>query len=247
MKVHRACIAFARIAAVLASPLLLGSGCGSSGTAPASTNPNCGKDGYICAPPGLPYVRAAAAVSDLCGGLVAGCALATNPPAGSTTANLTQPESGKVCLAGTVAAGGVAVLVLGFSDWNQDGTAILETFDPTHLGITQASFTIDSPLTGSLAVGAATTPPAPVDCPEASCLTNFDLGTSPTSGVNMSFPAPGPQVASFANFHASGGGGQTFDPTALDLLAFATTGAGDYAFCISDFKLLDAAGNEVTP
>src|SRR5215471_3814444 len=62
---------------LLAGVLALGAGCGGSG---GSQDPNCGRDGFICQPSGFPFTVVALATSDLCGGPVAGCALAQNPP-----------------------------------------------------------------------------------------------------------------------------------------------------------------------
>lgn len=236
MTSHGFRIAFALIAFVLASPLLLLSGCGSSGAASTPKNVNCGKDGFICDPPGFPFAQTVLAVSDLCDGPIVSCSMGSNPPPASTTAHLTQPTAGQVCMSGTVAPGGWALLAVVFSTASNDGMRIERTFDATKLGITQVAFTMDSPLTGGVGVGAITTPVGPVDCPNASCFTSFDYAT---------FTQPGAEVAPFTDFVPQDGGTEVFDTTALQLVQFVTSGAGDYAFCISDFKFLDAAGNEV--
>jgi len=63
----------------------------------------------------------------------------------------------------------------------------------------------------------------------------------------VSIRAPGPEVAPFVNFEQTiSGMSPTFDTTALEHLSFGV-GAGDYDFCVHDFRFLDAAGNEVKP
>ena len=228
---------------LLAGILGLASACGGS-----SEDPNCASaEGFDCHPSGLPFVEVAGAASDLCGGYV-DCDLAKNPPAGSTTATLTQPQAGMVCLSGTVATNGWAQLVLQFAVFNKQFTKIVKTFDADARGITQAAFTIDSPPSSGVAVGAAIT--TNLDCPASGfdCITyGFGLVTAPLSNVPVTFTAPGPQVAPFVDFQKSRSGvSQTFDTSALQHLVFGVM-MGDYDFCLRDFKFLDAAGNEVKP
>jgi hypothetical protein len=230
---------------LLVGALGIGAGCGSEAPKPFYL---CDKEGFSCETNGLPFVKVVAAVSDYCGGLVALCALPTPPPAGATTANLSKPESGKVCLSGFLAPGGWASLVLPFSEVNEDGTMIVKTFDAASLGIAQVDFTIDSPLTGSVMAGATTTPPAPVpDCPNASCFENFTFGTAPLTGIAATYAAPGPQVAPFANLYPVDGASLPFEPIALENISFSPAAPGDFDFCISGIKFRDAAGNEVRP
>jgi len=228
--------------------LALGGGCGPSG------DPNCvGEDGWICHPNGVPFVQVALDTSDLCGGVVAWCDLAKNQPPGTTTAKLTQPETGKLCLSGSLATGGWAQMVLAFPLANKDGSQIFKTFDADALGITQAAFSIDSPPSGGIGVGAAVTGKDLVCPPGQICFTGgFELMTTPTSTSPVSITAPGPEVAPFANFRQTDTSlSATFDTTRLHLLSFGVGtyggGATDYDFCLHDFKFLDAAGNEITP
>jgi hypothetical protein len=230
---------------LLIGALGLGFGCGSTASTPQAKE--C-KPGFICPPvgssflPGFPFVAAAGAVSDSCNGLVAEC---PNPPVGTTTANLTQPKSGTVCLSGTVETGGWAGLLLPVSTVSPDGSQFLTTLDAAARGITQFNATIDSPLTGGVTVGATTVPPPPVDCPNASCFVNFNLVTAPGSGMSQTFAQPGAVVAPFGGFERSPA--TTFDTTSVEGVQFNPAAAGEYAFCISDLKFLDAAGNEVQP
>jgi hypothetical protein len=228
----------------LAGMLGLGAACGGSSSV---EDPYCNVEGFICHPSGLPFVEVAGVASDLCGGYVT-CDLAKNPPAGSTTATLTQPQAGKVCLSGTVATGGWAQIVLQYAVFNTQSTKIVKTFDADARGITQAAFTVDSPPSSGVTVSAAVT--TSLDCPASGfdCFTyGFDLMTAPLSNVPVTFTASGPQVAPFVDFQQTRSGvSQTFDTSALQYLFFGV-GTGDYDFCLRDFKFLDAAGNEVKP
>jgi len=228
---------------LLVGTLGLGAACGGSSV----EDPACNVEGFICHPSGLPFVEVAGAASDLCGGYV-DCDLAKNPPAGSTTATLNQPQAGMVCLSGTVATGGWAQLVLQYAVFNTQSTKIVKTFDADARGITQAAFTIDSPPSSGVTVSAAVT--TSLDCPMSGfdCFTyGFDLMTAPLSAIPVTVTQPGPQVAPFANFEQTRSGvSQTFDTSALQYLFFGV-GTGDYDFCLHDFKFLDAAGNEVKP
>ena len=227
----------------LVGMLGLGAACGGS-----SEDPNCvNQEGFICHPSGIPFAEVAGAASDLCGGYDV-CPLAANPPAGSTTATLTQPQAGKVCLSGTVATNGWAQLVLQFAVFNKEFTNIVKTFDADARGITQAAFTVDSPPSGGVAVSAAVT--TKLDCPASGfdCFTyGFDLMTAPLSNIPLTITQPGPQVAPFVDFQQTRSGvSQTFDTSALQHIVFGVA-MGDYDFCLRDFKFLDAAGNEVKP
>lgn len=232
---------------LLIGVLALGAGCGSS-----SSDSNCvDEDGWICRPSGVPFVQVALAVSDLCGGVVAWCPLAKNQPPGTTTAKLTQPESGKLCLSGSLAPGGWVSMVLAFPLANRDGSRIFKTFDADALGITQAVFTIDSPPAAGLGAGAAVTGKNLVCAPGQIC---YDYGfvlMQPNSTVPVSIQQAGPQVAPFADFRQTDASmSANFDTTRLHglSLGFGTGGgeAGSYDFCLH-LEFLDAAGNEVTP
>ena len=228
----------------LAGMIGLGAACGGSSSV---EDANCNVEGFICHPSGLPFVEVAGAASDLCGGYVE-CDLAKNPPAGSTTATLTQPQAGQVCLSGTVATGGWAQIALQYAVFNLDPIRIVKTFDADARGITQAAFTVDSPPSSGVTVTAAVT--TNLECPASGfdCFTyGFELMTAPLSNIPLTITGPGPQVAPFANFQQTRSGvSQTFDTSALQYLFFGV-GAGGYDFCLQDFKFLDAAGNEVKP
>jgi len=213
---------------------------GTSTTAAGSNSDPC-KPG-LCAPSGFPFVNAAVAVSDACGSTCP--LLAADTTVGETTATLSQPEAGKLCLSGVVSPGGWAQILLVFAVRSQDRTEILKKFDANALGITQAAITIDSPPSDGLSVSAAIT--TATSCPGdlTACITfGFDLMTAPGSSVVANYTAPGQVIAPFAHFKQAVGT-QSFDTTALQSLAFIV-GTGSYDFCIHDFKFLDAQGNEV--
>jgi len=228
----------------LAGMIGLGAACGGSSSV---DDPYCKEEGFICHPSGLPFVEVAGPASDLCGGYDT-CDLAKNPPPGSTTATMTQPQTGQLCLSGTVATGGWAQITLQFAVFNQQSTKILKTFDADARGITQVAFTIDSPPSGGVGVSAAVT--TSLDCPMSAfdCFTyGFQLMTAPLSNIPLTITAPRPVVAPFAAFQQTRSGvSQTFDTSALQYLFFGVP-SGDYDFCLQDFRFLDAAGNEVKP
>ncbi len=216
---------------------------GTAGTSSTSTAVADPCSSGLCAPSGFPFVRSARAISDACGN---DCPmLAADTLVGETTAIMSQPEAGKLCLSGVVSPGGWAQISLFFVDRSQDRTEILNRFDANALGITQAAFTIDSPPNGGLTVTAAVT--VATSCPGdfTACIAyGFNLMTAPGSSVRAKYTAPGPQIAPFTNFLQTAGT-QNFDTSALLNLVFVV-GDGSYDFCIHDFKFLNALGNEVT-
>jgi hypothetical protein len=170
--------------------------------------------------------------------------LAANTPAGKSTATLSQPKAGTLCLAGMVSSGGWAQIGLFFPEKNEDSTEILKKFDAKALGITQVAFSIDSPPSGGVYVSAAIT--TATSCPgnPFGCFTyGFDLMTAAGSTVPADYTTPGQVIVPFANFLQTVGT-QSFDTSALEHLVFGV-GSGSYNFCIHDFKFLDAHGNEV--
>jgi hypothetical protein len=195
-----------------------------------------------CTPSQVPFADAAIAVSDTCGSTCP--LLAADTPPGETTATLSQPKAGTLCLSGVVSPGGWAQIVLVFAVRNQERTAILRTFDANALGITQMEFTIDSPPSGGVSVSAAIT--TALSCPDGlfGCFTyGFDLMIAPGSSVPANYTTPGPVIAPFADFKQTVDT-QTFNTSALEHVVFSV-GVGSYDFCIRDFKFLDAQSNEV--
>lgn len=226
---------------VFAGSLGFAVGCGTNQAAPA---PSCiDADGLVCHPSGLPFVGFAGASSDACAGARLGTC--PSPPLSATTAVLTAPEAGKLCLSGTAGADGWAKIVLVFTTFNLERTKVLKVFNADALGITQVAFTIESPPSDGITIDAAIV--TATDCPAGpgDCFTQgFDLMT-PTGGL-MSYTSAGEKVARFADFkQTSTGVSQTFDTSALHHLEFIV-GQGVYNFCIHDLKFLDTAGAEVS-
>jgi hypothetical protein len=215
-----------------------------SGVKLAGDDPICAKEAFLCDPKGLAFAQVALGVSDTCDGLIGDC---PNPPPGSTTGRLSQPESGKICMAGSVKPGGWADLVLGFTVYNSGGTKVLRKFDANARGITQAAFTLDSPPSGGVKLEAAVTTQLECAANPMDCFTYGFRFMPADTAAPMSFSEPGPQVAPFTHFKQMRTGvSQIFDTTALENISFGV-GSGPYDFCIRDFKFLDAAGNEVKP
>jgi hypothetical protein len=221
------------IAAIVASlAAVSGPSCGGSDAAP--TQSSCEpRDGLICEPPGFSFVRFAVAISDYCSVTddPTSCPARTVPPAGSTTARLTEPASGKLCMAGTVATNGWAVLGLPFfDDLTPDGTPV-KIFDPVAAGVAALGFTIDSPPSDGIkpsAVGGA----------------HVELPANP--GVPVVVTAPESLVVPISSFFSDGTPPVMLAPSDFQGIGFGVS-AGDYDFCVHDFKFLDAGGNEVTP
>ena len=214
---------------------------------------------YICQPSGFPFTAIAMAVSDVCGGPVAACALAKSNPTGETIANLSQPAAGELCLSGVVSPGGWAELGFRFLKHTPDGTGVLETFNANALGISQLRFTVDTPPSGGLTLYAAigTSEPCPNDV--ASCQTiclngtlecftyGFDLMTAPGSTEPVNITTPQTIVAPFANFKQTVDGHQ-FDTSTIHHVGLnLSTTKGPFNFCVHDFNFLDAQGNVVLP
>ena len=226
-----------------------GAGCGadSDGASPPLID-------NLLSPADFPFVVRAVVADDVCSGIgtAHSCKLGMTPAPGSTTAVLSNPEAGKVCIKGTVAPGGYAYLVLVFTEYNElqnsEITAVLKSFDAAALGITQVAFSIDSPPGNGVTVQAAVL--KQFDCPGGGqdCRTSgFVLMDAPSSGVQVVIQAPGPVVAPFANFEQTDpSASPTFDTTQLDAVLFMVID-GPYDFCVHHFKFLDPTGNEVAP
>jgi hypothetical protein len=197
---------------------------------------------------GFPFVNAARALSDYCLSLgppepMDSGALApplpglcdVTPPAGKTTMHMTR-EPGKLCLSGWVAQNGWALISLELFLWNRTFTE-MKLFDAAARGITQVHMSFDSQRV-DLNAGVVTNrqcPTGPKDCSWARFrYTDLSL--------------PGPVDAPFAAFK-SDGEGVGFDTSLLGFLFSGTPAgpAGDYSFCISDFRLLDVNGQPVNP
>jgi hypothetical protein len=182
------------------------------------------------------------------------------PPSGTTTATITTPQPGKVCMSGRM-DNGFATMTLSFVP-TEDVVAIRFTnpafangLDATARGITQLRFTVDSPPSGTQVqlrsvltnCGASTCtrgdfylsdgdPPTPVVIAGAGTANQSTTVTAPIAAFKKG-PGPNPNWVLGPNnltwLHVGPG----------DLAPMT----GDYAFCVHDFALLDANGNEVQP
>ena len=220
------------VAAVVASLAAFAGLPACGGSDPPHQQPSCeDRDGLVCNPPGFPAIKRAAAVTDYCFVTDATtCPATTIPPAGSTTARLTQPAAGKLCMAGTAAPNGWAVLALRFYDTrNPDGTYVT-TFHPVEAGITAYEVTIDSPPSGGIS---------------PSTYGGFHLQLPSNPGVPLLVTQPGPVMVPLTGFVSDSDPSVTVAPENVQTTGF-DVGPGDYDFCVHDLKFLDAAGNEVT-
>lgn len=226
------------VAAIVGSLAALASlpACGSSDAPRSGQQSPCeARDGLVCAPPGFPFVVSAVAVTDYCltdPNKPSSCPATTIPPAGRTTARLTEPAAGTLCMAGTVPADGWAVLALRFFDTlNLDGTFVT-SFHPVRTGITALGVTIDSPPSGGV---------------KLSRIGGYLFGLTSNPDVPLVVTAPVSLILPLSNFVLEGSNPPvTSPPDDVQTLGFNIY-AGDYDFCVHDFKMLDASGNQVAP
>jgi hypothetical protein len=226
----------------------VGSGCASAPPSMAA-NPTCvSSDGFLCANDlaAFPFAMAALTVSDYCVSqpplpsevMPAPC-VGVTPPAGATTLNMSHPDAGKLCVSGRVKPGGFAMLALEFGLSNSDHTKILEPFDAAGRGITQIALEFDSPPSQGVAL-------------QAHMITHRECAASsldcfyPPNFKFKDITAPGPVIAALADFRSEDDPSERIDASVLHDVFFQV-GPGDYAFCVHDFNLLDAAGNTVKP
>jgi hypothetical protein len=215
-----------------------GASCSSPDLTPACTSGN----GLICAPAALPFVVSAGTRSDACSRDVG---TPCPSPASPTTAALDQPEPGKLCMKGSVVAGGFAWLLVGMSAWDRTRTNIVGVFDARALGIEALSFTIDRPPSAGMSLF-ATTAVARFCAMPSLCLEEWDLMTGPRTGLVKVIKEPGTVSAPFTDFERQTAPNDALDASAIGHFIFVL-GAGDYDFCISDFKFVDGQGAEVVP
>ncbi len=226
---------FAAVAAVVASLAAFAGLPACGGSAAPAKQPSCDdRDGLICSPAGFPGVVSAVAVTDYCladPSKPTSCPATTIPPGGSTTALLTEPTAGKLCMSGTVAARGFAVLALRFFDTREPDGTFATTFHPGAAGIATIALTIDSPPSGGIMPNR---------------IGGFHVELPSTPGVPLVVTEPGPLLIPLSSFVSDGSPHVTLAPNDIQTLGF-DVGPGDYDFCVHDFRFLDAAGNEVTP
>jgi hypothetical protein len=221
----------------VACALSLTTGCDSANV---DQTPFCSEaNRSICAPPGFPLVNAAGFRSDACpsGG---DCAA----PLTKTTASLSQPETGKLCMKGTVAGrDGFAWLLLQVDQRNMSFKDVVEVLDAKALGITELRFTIDGPPAAGLSLFGTAIEKSHCEVPGDCYGEGWNLMTGPRSNLVKVIDTAGPVSAPFANF-ARVNPNEVFNTAALGVFIFVI-GPGDYDFCISDFKWVDAQGNVV--
>jgi hypothetical protein len=193
--------------------------------------PRCVSErGFICQPSGFPFVGTTWAFSDICDG--ADCPL------------LTEPEPGTLCLSGAAPVPGARphfplILI--------DGRH-MPPLDAAALGITQLSFTIDSPPPPGVFVGAGMVVETGAGCFEnpRNCQRFFELARITEDGPHIAAFSDAVQLDAASSY-------QVLDLRVLGSILFGVYDAefgvneGEYRFCVRDFKFLNDAGDEVTP
>jgi hypothetical protein len=172
---------------------------------------------------------------------------------GVSTARITNPAPGTVCLSGTLADAGPtyanwgAILVLDIAAWNQERTQV-SPFPAEQLGITQVQFTLDSP--PATGIAPAVMEVLNLECPNnpGDCLTAVPfylksevITTARTITASLSA----------AEQPSWGDPRLMLDPNRVYGLQFdgkTTQGTtADYDFCVHDLKFLGADGTEIVP
>jgi hypothetical protein len=216
-------------------------GCGDSDAVsppPTSTCPT----GLICEPDGLPFVRVVLPSTNSWN------PRQEAPGPGETTAVVTHPESGKVCMSGRLEAGW-GYITLAFAVF--DETGLHDALDATALGIDRIDFLLESPPEFGLYVQLVSAVPgctsSPVECQHwGFYLSDGDPGrlfVTTESGVVRA------RLTDFVKTQTAEASWE-FDPAHLATLqigagAFGSL-TGDYDFCISGLRFLDADGAEVS-
>jgi hypothetical protein len=168
-----------------------------------------------------------------------------------TTATLTVPEPGKICVSGTlapVAEYGSADLVVFLSPRGADATCILEPFDPREHDIAALSFDLDQ-----LPAARMTLTLAVIQTPQCDdwwqCVDGGIYTWLTPDREEIGQVLPGTTVARLDELV----GDDLQEPLAAHWISdFALTLDASpvelpYEFCISNIQLLDAAGNVVLP
>ncbi len=170
----------------------------------------------------------------------------------ASSATLSVPEPGTLCLRGTLAPAGAqetwAELVLGLSPRGREGNCILAPFDARQLGISRVEFVLDAvPNTRmivTMAVIQKTDCTDPFDCVAGGVYTLLSHDRE-----DLVLGRPGLNRAPLEDFV---GNDLTvpLDTSRLSLLSLRlvpTDRALDFGFCASDLAFVDADGRRVVP
>jgi hypothetical protein len=231
-----------RLAVCIVTSIGVLAGCGSSeGPSPESESEPC-PTGFICDVDDLPGVRAVLPSTD---SWVPGL----DPPGpGRTTAVVRHPESGKVCMSGRLEAGW-GFLTLVFAHF--DETGVRSALDATALGISRIEFSLESPPQVGLYVQLVSAVPGCTGNPGECQHWGFYLSDGDPARLFVT-TQPGIVEAPLADFVKTETADPSweFDPAHLATLQIGAGpfGAvtGDYDFCLSGLRFLDADGAEVS-
>ncbi len=170
-----------------------------------------------------------------------------------STAIVSVPEPGTLCLRGTLAPRQQAEephaeLVLGVSPRGRGGTCILSPFDAQKLGITSLAFTLDQiPATRVLVTAAViqkTDCLDPFDCVAGGVYTLFTPDRE-----DLVLGKPGVNLAPFEDF-VGNELDVPLDSSRLSLFTVRLVPIDrplEFGFCVSEVGFLDAAGHPVVP
>ncbi len=209
-------------------------------TDPSSPDLECPAN-QVCPPQGMPFVQVALADTD--------AANPDLPQPGETSAIISNPEPGTACISGRL-EDGWAFLTLGVARW--DGANLRDPLDAAGLGIESIQFTLTTPPSSGVYVQLTSLVPdcdlGPIECQHWGFFLERDAFQTP-----LLENQPGTVTARIANFVRADyiDPAWQFDPSRLSTLQIGPGAlrsvTGDYDYCVSDLKFLDAAGNEVVP
>lgn len=228
-------------------------GCGESGTEAGSVTKSSGLE---CSgePQPLPTLADGSAISADDAGLpfFGGAVTYANIDAGSS-AKLSIPELGTVCMSGSLVDGDDwgADMILSLAARANYGEKMVSLFDAGALGIEALKFRLDPPEGGRMKLAAEVV--MKCDCPDDpfGCVAGgrYTLAT-PDHTAPARFTEPTTVTAKLADFlpHDLAEPLEGTDRLAEFLLQLeAPQQALDYEFCVSDVEFLDGEGNPVVP
>lgn len=202
-------------------------------------------EAFLCGVEDVPFVETAIPASDSWEGP------GDVPGPGETTATVTQPEPGRLCLSGRL-EDGWALLTLVFSPWDP-AAGWTAPLDAVARGITSFEFTLDTPPQTGVYVQLVSAVPdcttTPGDCQHW----GFFLHDTSLAPERPFVTNQGRTVhAELSDFRRMDYIDSTweFDPSRFSTLqigpgALAST-TGDYSFCIRDLRFLNADGEPVS-
>jgi hypothetical protein len=188
---------------------------------------------------GLPFVREVFAFGDTV-----------------TTFDVTNPEPGRVCMAGKAASsagengGWGATLLLQVADMNAEETMVDAPFDAASLGITRFDFTLTTPPNSGVGLGLSTVTNS--NCEEPPGCTEGGSFRRMADGYPVAYTEGDTYTVNMVNFEHPPWAPSSIELDLTKIMAFevyvtTTATAANYAFCVDDLTFFDDDGNVVTP